>query len=180
MFTRTYRQQQQARPATQPQETREPRELPREPEQTQETQAAYHHRPRPHVPPAILPRPPVERHGDVQDSLDDHDDDQPARSSRGAADSGAAGAARSARTGLSIPVTACFNCRALRQKCDRKMPWCVRLGRTPRLPLSANIHQRPVHAPQPAVSISIRLKPGPQARQLIVCNAAAGFCYRPS
>ncbi|CAK7205165.1 hypothetical protein SEUCBS139899_007930 [Sporothrix eucalyptigena] len=109
--------------------------------------------------PALLPRPSTadarrdSRHDSRLDVAGDKDadaSDEPLSRNEAGSDAGAAGAASSsggvAATGTGVgagtskPVTACFNCRALRQKCDRKMPCsrCALRHRPCRYPSGSN------------------------------------------
>jgi hypothetical protein len=109
--------------------------------------------------PALLPRPSADdRHRDSRrearaEMVDDRDHDLADEMSSGndaGDDAGASGAAGSsegapaagivAGAGTAKPVTACFNCRALRQKCDRKMPCsrCALRHRPCRYPSGSN------------------------------------------
>ena len=76
------------------------------------------------------------------DGSDSRDEDGAEDGARGAAgsSSAAAGAGSGPSAGASKPVTACFNCRALRQKCDRKMPCsrCTLRHRPCRYPSGSN------------------------------------------
>ncbi|OAA64279.1 fungal transcriptional regulatory protein [Niveomyces insectorum RCEF 264] len=92
-------------------------------QQTPTAYAADHHQPRRQQPvegrQPLLPRPPQrDSDGDQPPpSLSSHTDQLP-----GAEHPGHAATAGTASEGVVKPGTACFNCRALRQKCDRKMP----------------------------------------------------------
>lgn len=106
-------------------------------------------------PHTLLPRPPQggfprddhghehrTQHGKL-DAEDDHDAEYAEAQSRQDGDDGHGGSGpggTASGVGASKPVTACFNCRALRQKCDRKMPCsrCTLRHRPCRYPSGSN------------------------------------------